>query len=252
MRRFRPRPLAVVLTLLLVPALCALGFWQLERAAQKREMRHDFAERGENLELRITGEAVDAEVVRFAKVIATGHYDPRHQFFVANRIHNRQVGFDVVTPLEVEGGATKVLVNRGWVPQGDGAAQPPQIDTPTGRVTVYGRAVVPEPNVFARAFETAPDGETTVRVRAVLDMEELRSEMPFPLQPFVVLLDPAAAAGGFVRDWPQLDRQPDLMPERNMSYAVQWFAMAAAVLIIFIVMGMRRQSAQPTHDAQDD
>jgi surfeit locus 1 family protein len=241
-----------VLTLLLVPALCALGFWQLDRADQKREMRREFAERGENLELRITGEAVDAQVVRFAKVTATGHYDPRHQFFVANRIHDRQVGYEVVTPLEVDGGATRVLVNRGWVPQGGGAAQPPQVDTPTARVTVYGRAVVPEPNVFARAFESVPDGEAPVRVRTVLDIAALRSEMPFPLQPFVVLLDPDAAAGGFVREWPQLDRQPDLMPERNMSYAVQWFAMAAAVMIIFIVMGMRRQPAQPTHDAKDD
>jgi surfeit locus 1 family protein len=105
--------------------------------------------------------------------------------------------------------------------------------------------------VFAQAFEPQDGGAGPRPVRSVLDMRELDAAMPFPIQPFVVLLHPEAEAGGFVREWPQLDRHPDLMPERNLSYAVQWFAMAAAVLVIFVITALRRPPEETLPDVKD-
>jgi surfeit locus 1 family protein len=41
---------------------------------------------------------------------------------------------------------------------------------------------------------------------------------------------------GFLRDWrPQL-----LSPEKHLGYAMQWFAMALALVVIYVVVNLRR------------
>jgi surfeit locus 1 family protein len=55
------------------------------------------------------------------------------------------------------------------------------------------------------------------------------------LQPVVVLLAPDSPYG-FVREW-----QPaPTGSERHLAYAVQWFAMALMLLIIYLVISTRR------------
>jgi surfeit locus 1 family protein len=41
-REFSPRPIPTVATVVLLPILISLGFWQLDRAAQKRQMLQQF------------------------------------------------------------------------------------------------------------------------------------------------------------------------------------------------------------------
>jgi surfeit locus 1 family protein len=60
-----------------------------------------------------------------------------------------------------------------------------------------------------------------------------------PLYPFAVLLD-EAEAGGFLREWGPVTGRA----ERNIAYAVQWFALAALAMAIAIGVGFngyRRQ-----------
>ena len=42
---------------------------------------------------------------------------------------------------------------------------------------------------------------------------------------------------GLVRQWPR----PDSGSAKNLGYAVQWFAMALAVLIIYLVLSGKRE-----------
>ena len=53
----------------------------------------------------------------------------------------------------------------------------------------------------------------------------------------LLLLD-ENAAGGFPRDWHSLG----LPPSRHYGYAVQWFALAAALTVIFIGMNTHKQT----------
>jgi surfeit locus 1 family protein len=52
----------------------------------------------------------------------------------------------------------------------------------------------------------------------------------------IVLLDPAAP-NGYERVWRPAMR---FGPERHLGYAVQWFALALAALIVFIALSLRR------------
>jgi surfeit locus 1 family protein len=54
----------------------------------------------------------------------------------------------------------------------------------------------------------------------------------------LILLDPGEP-DGYVRHW----SPPGFPPMRHIGYAVQWFALAAALFVIFIVTNVRRAAA---------
>jgi surfeit locus 1 family protein len=57
-------------------------------------------------------------------------------------------------------------------------------------------------------------------------------------RPFVgglLLLDPEAP-GGYVREWTDFG----FPPQRHYGYAVQWFALAIAALVVFVVVNRKR------------
>jgi surfeit locus 1 family protein len=42
---------------------------------------------------------------------------------------------------------------------------------------------------------------------------------------------------GLIREWPR----PDIGVGKNLGYALQWFSMAAAVLVIYLVLSVKRE-----------
>jgi surfeit locus 1 family protein len=42
---------------------------------------------------------------------------------------------------------------------------------------------------------------------------------------------------GLIREWPR----PDIGIGKNLGYALQWFAMAVAVSIIYLVLSVKRE-----------
>ena len=68
-----------------------------------------------------------------------------------------------------------------------------------------------------------------------IDLEKTEIDLKRPVLPFVVLLDEADPRG-FVREWsPYLGIGPD----RHRGYALQWFSLAAAVAVVWIVVKAR-------------
>jgi cytochrome oxidase assembly protein ShyY1 len=58
----------------------------------------------------------------------------------------------------------------------------------------------------------------------------------------LILLDPGEP-GGYVRNW----APPGFPPMRHVGYAVQWFGLALALAVIYIVTNFRRRL--PTESA---
>src|SRR5258708_4923618 len=108
-----------VLALAGVLLFVQLGRWQWHRAAEKTALAAAFAA-GTSAPALALGTRSTASLPRFAQVIVTGRYDPAHQFLLDNMSEGGQVGYQVLTPLRLEGGRW-LLVNRGRVP-GRGAA----------------------------------------------------------------------------------------------------------------------------------
>lgn len=123
-----------------------------------------------------------------------------------------------------------VLVNRGWVAAAARRDSLPPIRTPAGTETVEGIAVVPSSRILELDAKTE---EGMVWQNLVLARYAAWSGLK--LQP-VVLQQTSAAADGLVRVW----ARPDSGAEKHRGYAFQWFALAATILIAYVVLSFRR------------
>ncbi len=236
---FRPERVPTVATVLLLALLLWLGFWQLERAAQKAAWVEQHGANVGDVPLQLNAEVAALDDFRFRTVLATGRYLGARQILLDNQVHEGQVGYHVYTPFHLEAEKAVILVNRGWVPLGVTRDVLPQIPVATDRRTITGMLNRP-PSVGIRL--QAPASTAWPRVVQYVDPEALGASLGYKTLPRVVWLDPSEP-NGFVREW----KIVAFGPERHRGYAVQWFALAAALVIIYFVVNIRRVGvSQPT------
>jgi surfeit locus 1 family protein len=228
-RRFLIPTLAM---LLLTPAFLALGFWQLGRAQEKRELQAQYDRRATEPPIVLGSELRRADALHFFRVQARGTYENAYRILWDNRIHHGVVGYHVITPFRIDGGDTRVLVNRGWVPLGPDRDHPPATKPPRGTVTITGVAVVPRPEFSLGELDQL--SRTRMTVWQWIDLARYAKQTGWPLQPIVILLDPQSP-GGYVREWARLDTGVAM----HQGYAFQWFMLAAATLVLYVVLMVR-------------
>jgi surfeit locus 1 family protein len=214
-----------------IAAAVALGMWQLGRAAEKRDAQERFAKLTVQPPIHVSGAELSAGDVALRRVEARGVYDPRYAVFIDNRIYHGVPGYEVVTPLKLEGSERYVLVNRGWVAGNANRAQLPAVNTPSGLVAVQGVAIVPH----LRTLELSAN-VMEGPVWQNLTIERYRSARPIAIQPFVIR-EEDAAQDGLVRDWDP----PDFGIDRHYGYAFQWFALALTILVFYAITRRRRK-----------
>jgi surfeit locus 1 family protein len=230
-RRFRPSLWPTLGLLLLVAVTVALGNWQRQRAHDKQALRDQYeaASRAPPLALDADNAvAADPARFRFRAVRAQGMYDAAHQLLIDNRVHAGRAGFDVVTPLKLEG-AGYVLVDRGWVAQGPSRSVLPQVPPPAGAIVVEGRINLPP----ARYLELGADSNAGP-IRENLDIARIAAGSGLPLLPFIVE-QTQETGDGLVRDWPA----PDFGIEQHQSYMVQWYSLAALGVVLWLALNWR-------------
>ena len=69
-----------------------------------------------------------------------------------------------------------------------------------------------------------------------IDLEKSSQLFDYPLIPFVLRLAPDESSQ-FVREW----HSHFMGPEKHYGYAVQWFSLAAALLVIYVVVNTKRK-----------
>ena len=209
-----------------VGILASLGAWQTHRGYEKRAQFEAFA-RAEGPTMPYGAEGGQA---RYAHVRLEGRYDPLHQVLLDNMTHDGRVGYRVLTPLRTSLGL--VLVDRGWM-----AAPARREELPDLPVTAEVRVVTGRIDDLPRAgieLKTS-DGVGWPRRLSYPDLSALRRIYAAPVAPSIILLD-AAAPDGFLRDW----RPGGLPPERHFGYAVQWYGLSLALLVLFLVANFRK------------
>ena len=225
-----------LLTLVVLALLISLGRWQLRRADEKRVLYDSFAS-GSDATLPITYST--PPLPRYQHLEAAGHYDDSRQVLIDNMVESGQAGYFVITPFELQGGGW-ILVNRGWVSIGASRADRPSIPASTQLRTIHGRAdKLPSAGIQmgARVALTPPypvvaNFPTRDEVAALLNEQHWTSAAD------LILLDPGESEG-YVRNW----SAPGFPPLRHIGYAVQWFGLASALFVIYIVTNIRRVAA---------
>lgn len=226
-------------TAVMLPALLALGVWQLHRADYKRHLQAEYDQYQNEPAAPIASEMRGVDTLRFHRLRARGRYEADRQILIDNRIHQGQPGYEVITPLHIDGGPVRILVNRGWVAAGPDR-QPPPLDTPGEAVEVTGVAMVPASPGLVLG-DVHPPGPNWPVTWQYLDLGDYAHRVTFPVLPVVLLLDPDSPSGGFVRQWARLDTGI----HTHQGYALTWFSLAAALAVIYLLANVRKEDHDP-------
>jgi surfeit locus 1 family protein len=231
-RRFRPGLWPSVATVALVALTCSLGNWQLERAAEKKALFASYEAAG------VTDGVVPLDLLKensppFTPVTAFGHFDSDHQVFLDAMLNEGHAGYQVLTPL-LRDGKTAVLVNRGWVPATGDRQQLPGIEVSGEQRRISGfKGHLPEPGMRLGEAQDAPSAWP--RVALYPTRTDLENMLGYPVADTVILMN-ESESDGYLRAWrPQL-----LSPDKHLGYAAQWFAIALALIVIYVVVNLRR------------
>lgn len=216
-----------------LPGLLALGWWQVQRGIEKQDVYERFAA-ASALEARdVTGLALDAvnRLPRYERIQVRGRYLDNRNLLLDNMPRKGRPGHHVLTPFVPEGAQYAIIVDRGWRP-GIARDNTGVIPSAEGANVITGMlAPFPRP---ALMLGERPLGEGWPRVVQFPTSADVAAMLERPVATPRLLLS-ADADEGFIRDW----SAPGIPPARHYAYAFQWFGLAIALIVIFILMARR-------------
>jgi surfeit locus 1 family protein len=239
----RPSWLALALALAGIALFARLGLWQYERMREKQAtldavttilaarkpvsllQAADTARGGDHDWAAGSGEFADAEPLLLDNQMRHGRPGVR----VYRQFH----------PDDASGHAlaeSALLIDLGWVALAGDRALPALQFADSHHVQVSG-LLSPPPSTGV-AMGTGIEHRDHAWLLTRVDLPAIARALDSrPLAPRVLRLDPALPIG-YERD---LDVLPNtLPPQRHLGYAVQWFGLALAALVIFIVLHWRK------------
>lgn len=242
MSRRRTLVVGWALALLAIALFVKLGLWQSQRAVEKQAMLDAAAQvLAQRRTVSLAHAADPARRHAYDWSGGVGRFDERGPLLLDNQQREGRSGVHAYRVFMPEEG-TPLLVDLGWLPlPGDRAM--PEIELPQGRVEVRGLLVPPPSPGLALGSGIARQGEGWVLTRLDMATVSRALELPRPLAPRVLRLDPTVPLG-YTRDLQLLVNT--LPPDRHRGYAVQWFALAIAVLATALILTFRKARNEPT------
>ena len=224
-----------LLAVLVAVVFCALGGWQLQRKHEKEALLAQLPPSREAA-LSLAQAAAGPDSLHWVR--------DQLQFLpgsvlLDNQLREGRAGIKVYQPARAADGIV-VLVDLGWLPLPADRSMP-VISAQQGTQALQGLwAPAPATGIaLGPALTAATQPQTWLATR--IDLLAIAAQLGLgtgALAPKVLRLDPDLPLG-YARD---LDLLPNtLPPSRHLGYAVQWFAMALAVLLIALVLQFKKR-----------
>ncbi len=209
-----------------------LGFWQLTRADEKTQLiakQQVFAAKAP-----VFWQSGHNFPAQYQQIRVRGHFSPV-TLLLDNQHYQHAFGYDVLSPLILDDGKV-ILVDRGFVPDVSNRQNFPDIKIPQGSIDIIGSAYYPANKQWALGNIFDKKSINLVVIEFV-DVKIVNQFLHKSVYPFIIRMRPESDYG-YVRDWPVVA----MPPGRHIAYAVQWFAMAIVVLLLFIVLNVKKKT----------
>jgi surfeit locus 1 family protein len=227
-RFFIPASLIIATLVLLI----SLGFWQLDRADEKRAIEDQIASANSgDVELVTSVEFLKDK--EYYHVRLQGSYVGDKQFIYDNQIVDQISGYYVLTPFILTGTSKAVLINRGFIPWGGRRDKLANVDIGEKTTEVKVQISIPVKRMELKVSEIT--GDFPVLIQA-LDLDEMSTIASLDFASVVGLLNPESE-NGFVRKWEPYTGSI----ERHIGYAIQWFLMAFVLAFIGIRLAIKQR-----------
>jgi len=229
--RFTPHWLITLFTLLVLLLFLRLGFWQLSRAQEKKDMltaNQRYEKRSPKkwhpaMRLPKQYELISVEGVFLPQVL-----------LLDNQYYHHQLGYHVISPMALTID-TVVLVDRGWVPAPANRQNLPEIHRPRGVFSLAGSAYYPSEKNWLLGPLVEKE-QPNIAVVELIKPKLISQFLHKSVYPFIIRLG-KQEANGYEREWPIVA----MSPERHYAYALQWFAFALIVLLLFVLLNMKKR-----------
>ncbi|MCJ8272954.1 MAG: SURF1 family protein [Psychrosphaera sp.] len=238
--RFQLRTIPVLVTLVAFAILARLGMWQLERGWFKEQRLQQIADfkQVDKITFASLLKIIEQSDPTGVDVTVNGQFANPYSWLLDNKVVNGQVGYDVL--LAYKPGSTEskenregrnrwLLVNMGWI-KGDYANRDvlPEFVIPSGNVTLTAYVKAKDLSAFALSDKSINHQQWPLRTQQVnIDTFEKQSGLNF--YPFMLIASDTKKFG-FTHHY-----QPVVMPpEKHHAYALTWFLLALAIVIVFI------------------
>ena len=224
----RPSLLAWILLLAGLVLFVSLGRWQHGRAEFKREQIERWTEAQQ---MQAVALAMDSR--HYQRVTASGRFLSQ-RYLLDNQIREGRAGVEDFVVFEGDQG--RFLIALGWLAYADGTRVPPELPAlPDGSVRLRG-FWVPPPAHGIRMGRGWPQVPGYPKLMPYFALHEIAADAGLDLADGVLRLE-SDPDQPHVRDWRPVESMP---PERHLAYAWQWWSLAAAIVVVFLVVHFKR------------
>ena len=226
--------LPALLALLALAVLLGLGTWQLERKRWKEDL-------GAMLSARLSAAPATLPQPSAWATLDQKEWEFRRVTFMAEFQHAQEArvygsgstfrpdvsgpGYWIFTPARLSAG-TSVMVNRGFVPEGQQDPQSRQQGQTGGVIEITGVMRWPE-----RRGMFTPGDDLARNLWFVRDHHTIAAVKNLgAMAPFYIEQESPPAPGG----WPKAGRLRVNLPNNHLGYALTWYGLALSLTAVFI------------------
>jgi cytochrome oxidase assembly protein ShyY1 len=219
----------LIFAIIFVPITISLGFWQLDRAQEKKEIIA-------NYDKLLTSEPISLNTKSIYKNWQPATTMGRFKdivIFEDNAILSGRAGFKIYHLFE-NGDGSYMFVHRGFIERNMIKNNLPLIDTPKGKQSLKGSVLIKQDNSFVQDIE-----ESDGRIIQEFNIERLINKFPILkdryLHPFLFNLD--------IRDknkFLAIEKPVNMAASKHIGYAIQWFGLCIALIILTIYAYRRK------------
>jgi surfeit locus 1 family protein len=233
MAGFRPQFWPTVFTVPALLLLLGLGVWQVQRLYWKERLIAERAAAVAAPAVPAPQTLAQARRLDFHHVVAAGIFLHAKEIYLGASAGAGRIGYQVLTPLAEPSGRV-VFVNRGFIPADLKSPARRAAGQIAGTVHIVGLLRLPpagRPNWFL------PDNRPDLNYWFWVDLPAMAAADALErVAPFYIDAGAAPNPGG----WPKGGATPLELPNDHLQYAITWFSLAVALIVVYVLYHRRR------------
>ena len=237
-----------VLIFIAALTMVTLGFWQLSRHSDKKEINNTINDRILENPVNLADLRIDQQTessltdIEYRSVQATGLFKHSDSILVRNRPLNGSPGYWLLTPFDLGNGRV-VIVNRGWLP----IAAEDFRQTNSDQITIEG---IIRKTQLASGLQREDSKEGKLASLGRVDLSRYQQQLEYEILPVfiqVINQDPPQSS-----NFPKMLSIPEFKEGQHLNYAVQWFIFATITIIGYPLVFFRNRRKKDKGFGQSD
>ena len=219
----------LIFAIIFVPITISLGMWQIERENEKKLIIANYDKLLVSAPIALQKNQM---LNNWQPIETTGTYEDTI-VYEDNAINNGKAGFKVYHLFRNDDG-TFIFIHRGFIERNLIKNNLPEVEIPTEKKSIYGTTLFKQNNTFVKNIEES-DSRIIQEFNASLLIDKYPMLKDKYLHPFLFNLD--------IRDvnkYQPIEKPVNMTASKHIGYAIQWFGLCAALIILTIYAYRRK------------